>query len=126
MHHNDKWYYKIKKKNHKILKPNVAKCLFFDMMDQGVQPDVVCFNMLIDGLCKNWRMDEANRLAELMIQRGVNPDTSTCNALMDGFCLADRFDRARELLVSMGSKGCKQDAFSHSILINGGSARIRK
>ncbi|GAY52921.1 hypothetical protein CUMW_145650 [Citrus unshiu] len=45
---------------------------------------------------------------------------------MDGFCLADRFDRARELLVSMGSKGCKQDAFSHSILINGGSARTRK
>lgn len=71
-------------------------------------------------------MDEANTLAELMIQRGVNPDTSTCNALMDGFCLADRFDRGRELLVSMGSKGCKQDAFSHSILINGGCARIRK
>lgn len=62
-------------------------------------------------------MNEANRLAKLMIQRGVSPNAFIYNTLMDGFCLTG-FDGARDLFVSMESMGCKHDVFSYNILIN--------
>ncbi|KAK3184947.1 hypothetical protein Dsin_032233 [Dipteronia sinensis] len=39
-----------------------AKSLFIEMLNQGVHPTTVTFDVLLDELCKSGKMDEANKL----------------------------------------------------------------
>lgn len=84
-----------------------------------MRPDVVTFTVMIDILCKDGKMDEANCLLEMMIQRGVNPCHTYLKCVHDGFCLVGRISHSRELFVSLESNGCRHDVFSCNILING-------
>ncbi|OMO88608.1 hypothetical protein COLO4_20171 [Corchorus olitorius] len=61
-----------------------ATSMFNRMMDEGVQPDPVTFNCMIDALCNESRTeeaiegktkDEASRYIEEMVQKGMIPDS---------------------------------------------------
>ncbi|XP_038896391.1 LOW QUALITY PROTEIN: pentatricopeptide repeat-containing protein At3g22470, mitochondrial-like [Benincasa hispida] len=96
-----------------------AKRLLNEMVDQGVQPNVVTFNVLIDMFCKAGKVIKAKELLELMTHRGTLPDLFTYNSLIEGFCLVGDLNGANELFVSMPSKGCEPDVISYTVLING-------
>lgn len=68
-------------------------------MDQGMQPNVVTFNLLVDMLCQSWKMKESSELFELMAQRGIEPDGFTYSTLIDGYCLSGMIGDGRELCV---------------------------
>ncbi|MBA0881718.1 hypothetical protein Goshw_026600 [Gossypium schwendimanii] len=55
-------------------------------MNEGVHPDVVTFNSLINALCKEKRTSEAFTVLELMIQRNVKPNVVTYNCSIYEFC----------------------------------------
>ncbi|KAK3193611.1 hypothetical protein Dsin_024921 [Dipteronia sinensis] len=74
-----------------------VKGFFIQMLDQGVQPAVVTFSVVIEDLCKNEKMDEADGLLELVIRRGVDPNTCTYNSLINGYCLMGSIDDASRL-----------------------------
>ncbi|KAI9177300.1 hypothetical protein LWI28_013407 [Acer negundo] len=88
------------------------------MLNQGVHPTTVTFNVLLDELCKTRKMGEANKLYKVMILRGVQPNTYTCNIFMDGYCLLERIHDVKKLFVSMASRGCTPSVVSYNILIN--------
>lgn len=60
---------------------------FNEISSQGVFPNVVTFNVLVDILCKEGMVAETKRVIDMMIQRGIEPDTITNNSLMHGYCM---------------------------------------
>ncbi|KAM3309382.1 hypothetical protein P3S67_011126 [Capsicum chacoense] len=57
------------------------------MVNLNIYPDVCTFNMVIDGLCKEGKVEDAEEVMEHMIKKDVEPDIITFNAIMDGYGL---------------------------------------
>ncbi|CAJ2641917.1 unnamed protein product [Trifolium pratense] len=49
-------------------------------------PNVLTYNILINGYCKNKRIDEAMVLLSEMHGKNLAPDTLTYNSLIDALC----------------------------------------
>ncbi|CAA7029776.1 unnamed protein product [Microthlaspi erraticum] len=105
------------------------------MEAEKLEPDVVIYNTVIDGLCKYRHPDdaldlfnemenkegkllEAEKLYEEMIKRSIAPDIVTYNSLINGFCMQSRLDEAKQMF-EMVSKGCLPDVVTYNTLING-------
>ena len=55
-------------------------------------PNVQTFSILVDTLCKEGILTEANEVFSVMIQRGIEPNTVTYSSLIDGYCLQNKMD----------------------------------
>ena len=55
-----------------------------DMISKGHQPDVVTYNILIDGLYKNGEIETTVDFLHDMMCKGYEPDVVTFNTLIDG------------------------------------------
>lgn len=62
----------------------MAYSIFCDMVEQGVTPDVVSYNALINGLCKTSRVSEAMLLYDEMLTKGCHPDEVTFKLIIGG------------------------------------------
>ena len=51
-----------------------AKYVFHSMAQRGVTPDVQCYTIMIDGLCKKKMVDEAMSLFEEMKHKNMFPN----------------------------------------------------
>ncbi|KAJ8426587.1 LOW QUALITY PROTEIN: hypothetical protein Cgig2_018055 [Carnegiea gigantea] len=80
--------------------------------------DVQTYNVLIDMLCEEGRVDEAQAILELMINRSKPPNIIAYTALLDGYCLRGQMDEAMELMEVMARNGCNPDVVTFSTLIN--------
>ncbi|KAL6005776.1 hypothetical protein ACLOJK_032030 [Asimina triloba] len=62
----------------------------FDGMlkDPRVKPDLVAWNMLIEGYCKLGLVEEAKNLVQRMKESGIYPDVATYGSLANGIALA--------------------------------------
>ena len=56
------------------------------MVEWGCSPNVVSYNTLINGFCKEKRIDEEINLFHVMSNKGVTPDVVTYSTLIGGFC----------------------------------------
>ena len=56
------------------------------MEGQVVRPNVVIYNMIVDGLCKDGLVTEARDLYSDVVGRGIDPDVFTYTCLIHGFC----------------------------------------
>ena len=66
-----------------------------DLMERvGVRPDVISYNILIDGHFLARRIDEAAKLLDGMVSVGLKPDFVSYNTLLHGYCKAGRIDNA--------------------------------
>jgi pentatricopeptide repeat protein len=59
--------------------------LFYQMMQQGISPNVVIYNSIIHALCKTGAMDKADVLLRQMVHKGGRPDNKTYNSLIHGY-----------------------------------------
>ena len=57
-----------------------------DMMNLGIEPDVVTFTTLIKGWCKVGKMSVAMHVAKVMLKMGLYPDEYTYTPLIQGYC----------------------------------------
>ncbi|KAK4339145.1 hypothetical protein RND71_040607 [Anisodus tanguticus] len=89
------------------------------MVNLHMYPDVLTFNIVIDGLCKEGKVEDAEEVMKHMAGKGVEPDIITYNTIMDGYCLCGQRDRARRVFDSMIDKNIESDIISYNILING-------
>ncbi|KAE7999440.1 hypothetical protein FH972_003873 [Carpinus fangiana] len=97
------------------IQPNV----FLEKMKGGsegvsVEPDVIIYNTLIDGLCKVGRQEEGLSLMEQMRSNKCVPNTVTYNCLIDGH---GRINSAVEFFNEMQSNGLKGSAVTYTTLI---------
>jgi len=44
------------------------------MIQRGIAPNTITYSSLIDGFCKENRLDEANQMLDLMVTKGCDPD----------------------------------------------------
>ncbi|KAM3209606.1 hypothetical protein ACQJBY_063977 [Aegilops geniculata] len=57
--------------------------LFYDMLARGdADPDVICYNVLLDGLLRVKNLPRAMDLLNQMLDHGCHPDTVTCNTFL--------------------------------------------
>ncbi|GLU09277.1 hypothetical protein SLE2022_261460 [Rubroshorea leprosula] len=82
-----------------------AKGLFFvEMLDEGVQPNVVTYNVLIDVLYEGV-IEDAQKLVDLMIQRGISPDENAYTSLLHSFYYMGNVDEAKALFIELLDEG---------------------
>ncbi|XWS09168.1 hypothetical protein CRYUN_Cryun40dG0063200 [Craigia yunnanensis] len=52
----------------------------------SIKQNVVCYNTIIDGFCKERCMDKALIIYQDMVDRSIEPDVVTFNSLIHGLC----------------------------------------
>jgi len=72
-----------------------------DMMNLGIEPDVVTFTTLINGWCKIGKMSVAIRVTNVMLKMGLYPDQITYSTLIQGYCQQHDMMMAKRLVESM-------------------------
>ncbi|GJY69849.1 tetratricopeptide repeat-like superfamily protein [Tanacetum coccineum] len=66
-----------------------------------LSPNVKTFNILVDALCKEGKIEEAENVIKLMPERDILPDLWTYNSLINGYCLQGEMSKARTIFDSM-------------------------
>ncbi|XP_019057195.1 PREDICTED: pentatricopeptide repeat-containing protein At1g63330-like [Tarenaya hassleriana] len=75
------------------------------MQMQGVDPDLVTCTLLLDGLCKNGKLDEALGLYCELETSGIDLDIFVHSIMINGLCKADMVDEAFGLFSKLLDKG---------------------
>uniref|UniRef100_A0A1J3FSG9 Pentatricopeptide repeat-containing protein n=2 Tax=Noccaea caerulescens TaxID=107243 RepID=A0A1J3FSG9_NOCCA len=76
---------------------DAALRLYHEMLcqeDPKSQPDVVTYNILLDGLCMQRDVSRAVDLLNSMLDRGCDPDVITCNTFLK--ILSEKSDSCEE------------------------------
>ncbi|XP_064947539.1 pentatricopeptide repeat-containing protein At2g01740-like [Musa acuminata AAA Group] len=90
-----------------------------DMQFLGISPNLVTFTCLIDGYCKNDRLDMALDLYDRMTSLSVLPNVFTFNALVDALCKKGMLERAVEMFEKMHEIGVPANVVVYTSLIDG-------
>nr|XP_020181454.1 protein Rf1, mitochondrial-like [Aegilops tauschii subsp. strangulata] len=94
--------------------------LVSEMINRGIPPpDIVFFNSVINSLCKEGRVTDAQDIFDLVIYFGERPDIFTFNSLIDGYCLVGEMEKAFGVLDTMASGGIEPDSISYNTIVNG-------
>lgn len=92
----------------------------FDEMGQiGVDPNIITYSSLVDGLCKGGRSLKAMVLLDRMVAERCLPNTITYSSIINGLCKEGRLLEAVEVLDRMRLQGRKPDAGLYGKLIEG-------
>jgi pentatricopeptide repeat protein len=86
----------------------------------SVEPVVVIYNTLIDGLCKVGRQAEGLGLMErTRLQKGCSPDTITYHCLINGLCKAGEEQKGKELFDEMNKERVAPNVVTIDTLVGG-------
>ncbi|KAM0886622.1 hypothetical protein ACQ4PT_029583 [Festuca glaucescens] len=89
------------------------------MASKGVEVDIVTWNTVIHGMCKDGRMKEAAQLHMDMVAAAVDPDTVTFTTRVDGkLCEDGKMKEVNELLNKMDGRKVQADSVMCNTLIN--------
>jgi pentatricopeptide repeat protein len=91
--------------------------------DSKVRFDAVSYNMVLDALGRNGRLDDALQLFERMCRehdppRRIAVNLGSFNVMVDAYCRSERFHNAIEVFGKMAEKSCASDALSYNNLID--------
>jgi len=85
--------------------------------DQGIEPNMTTYNILIDGLCKEGRLRNAQVIFKHFLIKGYNLTVWTYSIMINGLCLEGLFDEAVTLVSKMEDNGCILDAVTNETII---------
>ncbi|XP_062009947.1 pentatricopeptide repeat-containing protein At1g63330-like [Rosa rugosa] len=88
--------------------------IFGAMKGRGVQPDSYTYGLLISGMCKERRLDEASGLFDKMLEIGLLP-----SVVIDGYCNKGDLDRAFGYRDEMVKKGIMPTVSTYNLLFHG-------
>ncbi|CAN6451550.1 unnamed protein product [Victoria cruziana] len=89
----------------KLGKLDVACTLMERMFNDGILPDIITFNCLLQCLCDDSRTSDANRLKTLGSGKGMKTDASTLHILIRGFSYEGKSREGLLILDQMLDKG---------------------
>ncbi|CAN1246571.1 Pentatricopeptide repeat-containing protein At4g26680, mitochondrial [Linum grandiflorum] len=86
--------------------------LYQEMMNAGIKPDILTYNALIAGLCRDGKTKKAaylvkelvEKLYKAMARSGFGPNKETFNVLVDAFYKKKDFEGAVQVLLEMFDK----------------------
>ncbi|PIN23982.1 hypothetical protein CDL12_03285 [Handroanthus impetiginosus] len=100
-------------------KPEDAKAILDNMIQEGSLPSALVYATLIQGFCKGGCVKEAVELMKEMIGRGYFPVASTFNTLISGFCRQGKVGSGLRLMKDLKMRGCLPDSESYGLITNG-------
>ncbi|GKA13175.1 putative pentatricopeptide repeat-containing protein [Tanacetum coccineum] len=105
----------------KIRRWTKAYFLLKEMLDIDiVSPRVETFNILINTICIEGRLQVAAHVIYMMHERGISPNIATYNSLIDAHCVKGEMDKARSLVNYMVSNHhLAPDTATYTSLLNG-------
>ncbi|KAF3334472.1 pentatricopeptide repeat-containing protein [Carex littledalei] len=84
----------------KTSRPDFARKLLEEMIDRGIEPNIITYNTLLNGLCRNvslhpeTRFDRTIRSAEELLKemqrRGIQPDTTSYSIVLHVYSRAHK------------------------------------
>ncbi|KAL8098203.1 hypothetical protein AgCh_031099 [Apium graveolens] len=101
------------------IKESTDVTMYFEVDgNKSMEPNVVTYGALVDGLCKAHRVKEARNLLDVMSSKGCEPNHIVYDALIDGYCKVDKLDEAQEIFSKMSEHGYSPNAYTYSSLID--------
>ncbi|RRT67432.1 hypothetical protein B296_00025304 [Ensete ventricosum] len=98
--------------------------IYRDVLGEGskVRFGAVSYNLVLDALGRNGKLEEAIDLFDRMLKehdppRRITVNLGTFNVMVDAYCLAGRFPDAITVFRKMGEQKCIPDALSYNSLI---------
>ncbi|KAJ4917849.1 Pentatricopeptide repeat-containing protein [Raphanus sativus] len=85
----------------------------------GCRPDIATYNILINRLCKEGRMEDAVGVLDEAAKKGLVLNNRTYGPLIQGYCNIKEYEIASKLLLQMAERGCRPDIVTYGILIHG-------
>ncbi|CAA7039195.1 unnamed protein product [Microthlaspi erraticum] len=79
----------------------MALDLLRKMEERKIKLDAAKYNIIIDGLCKDGKLDDAINLFNEMEMKGIKANVITYNTLIGGLCKDGRWNDGAELLRDM-------------------------
>ncbi|KAF3341358.1 Pentatricopeptide repeat-containing protein [Carex littledalei] len=56
------------------------------MLEDGIEPDVACYTVVIYGMCKMEHSHRAQELFDKLLENGLKPHVPVYTALINGYC----------------------------------------
>jgi pentatricopeptide repeat protein len=93
----------------------------FEMMEQeGIVPNLVTLNTLLDAFARSGKMDKATEiLASIQNHATLHPDRITYSTMIKGFCLQGQVDKAVKVMDSMHKHGLHPDPIIYNTILDG-------
>ncbi|PRQ20552.1 putative pentatricopeptide [Rosa chinensis] len=89
------------------------------MVEKGLTPDRYTYSVVIDGLCRQKRSEEAKLVLNEMYDIGLNPDRTMYIALIDGFLKENNVDKALRIKEEMVARGVKLCGVTYNVIFAG-------
>ncbi|XP_050370454.1 pentatricopeptide repeat-containing protein At2g27800, mitochondrial-like [Argentina anserina] len=95
------------------------RCLFRQMVDDGIEPDIYTLNSMIKGYVLSLHVNDALRVFHQMgVVYNCLPNTFSYDYLIHGLCAQGRTNNAKQLCNEMKSKGFIPSSKSYNSLVN--------
>lgn len=95
------------------------RCLFKQMVDDGIEPDIFTLNSMIKGYVLSLHVNDALRIFHQMeVVYNCLPNSYSYDYLIHGLCAQGRTNNARELCNEMKKKGFIPSSKSYNSLVN--------
>ncbi|XP_074320749.1 pentatricopeptide repeat-containing protein At1g79540-like [Silene latifolia] len=99
--------------------------LLTKLAENGAVPNIVTYNILINGMCRIRNMDGAFKIFKELQLKGESPDAVTYGTLINGLFKADREEEAMAMVEGMIKKGISPSSSIYRSLMTW-SCRMRK
>jgi len=101
-----------------------ALTAYAQMQEEGIAPNLVTMNTLIDACARSGRMAMCGEILETMQERhGVEPDRITFSTIVKGFSLAGELQQAIAVMESARRRGFPADVIIINTILDGCSSR---
>lgn len=95
------------------------RCLFKQMVDDGIEPDIFCLNCMIKGYVLSLHINDALRIFHQMdTVYNCQPNSFSFDYLIHGLCAQGRTKNAKELYDRMKKSGFVPSCKSYNSLVN--------
>lgn len=96
-----------------------TRCLFRQMVDDGIEPDIFSLNSMIKGYVLSLHVNDALRVFHQMgVVYKCLPNSFSYDYLIHGLCAQGRTNNARELCIEMKEKGFIPSSKSYNSIVN--------
>ncbi|KAI4346860.1 hypothetical protein L6164_007724 [Bauhinia variegata] len=96
-----------------------TRCLFKQMVNDGIEPDIISLNSMVKGYVLSLHVNDALRIFHQMgVVYNCQPNSFTYDYLIHGLCAQGRTNNAKELCHEMKGKGFIPSTKSYNSLVN--------
>lgn len=111
----------------KVNRPKMAERFFREMVGEGIEPNVVTYNVLLDGICRRSSLHpeerferivrDAEKVFDEMRQRGIEPDVTSYSIVLHVYSRAHKPELCLDKLKEMKSRGVCLNVVSYTSVV---------